>query len=906
MEEFNRSAKISAVKSKLKVFFVFLASMLFVAAVQAAYNAADNAADPAYTGGWLPGCNGGTGFGVWSFDKDSSQYNIGISPGIDVSNQSWAVTAEYGTSAIRPFAGGNLAAGQMVRAAWTLPGTNAANSQIRLLDSGNNPVIIALLNGGYLGVATNNVWGPGASAPWATNGTSLQVAFTLTGTNTISLTVVSGVNSAGLSNLVFTGNISAVAFFVDGANNANLPNKTAYFNSLSVSGGLNQVAPPVFNPTGGPLTNGQLISISTTTAGAAIRYTLDGIHPNSTTGTVYSGSLSPSLTRPLTVNAIAYKAGMADSPVTSATYNPPASMAVGNNLDGVVDWSTAWPFADVFKRTRTWMTRNLDGSGAWDSGYSSLIPVDTNGWPTGVPFTVNGTNQMVHTILVNLDEPGTYNLIYQGTGNLLFGWSPGSTANLTATGGVQTFSFTVTATNSSAWLEIHGSAANDYLRNIHLVLTNHLATYATQPFHPQFLQRLQPFRCLRFMDWGAMNGSPLVSWTNRTTPGYYTQANPYGVALEHMIQLCNTLQKDAWICIPHLADDNYVQQTAQLLRDNLIPYLKIYIEYSNETWNGQFAQTAYVQTQGVNRNLDPNAYTAGQKYVALRSAQIWNIFSQAFGSAANSRLVKVLSTQSANTGVTDMRLAGLLDTNINPTAVMPDALAIAPYFGQAFTPSDLPPNAPYPTVDFVLTNLAVQSIAAQQSQVSAQKAIADAHGWSLVCYEGGQTFQGIYGAENDTNLTAILTAANRDPRMFDRYTEYLNLLKAQGVSLFNNFSYCSSWSKWGFWGSLEYQDQPTNQAPKYAALVQWIAANPVVSAPVTLAALVTNNVLQLTYSPVVGGNSYSLLSNTNLAGGVWAPPVTLAGWQTNGNQVSVTDNDANRPQKFYRLQISSP
>ena len=54
-----------------------------------------------------------------------------------------------------------------------------------------------------------------------------------------------------------------------------------------------------------------------------------------------------------------------------------------------------------------------------------------------------------------------------------------------------------------------------------------------------------------------------------------------------------------------------------------------------------------------------------------------------------------------------MRLAGLQNTNVNPTGVMPDVLAIAPYFGTFFTPANIPPNAPYPTVDYVLTNLAV-------------------------------------------------------------------------------------------------------------------------------------------------------------------------------------------------------
>lgn len=580
------------------------------------------------------------------------------------------------------------------------------------------------------------------------------------------------------------------------------------------------------------------------------------------------------------------------------------SMAVGNNLDGVVDWSTSWPFVDVFNRTRTWMTRNLDGSGAWDSGFGSLVPLDTNGWPTTVPFAVNGTNQLVHTIITELNEPGTYNFIYQGTGSLVFGWYPGSTVNITATGGTKSYSFTAVS-NTEAWVEIHSSASNDYLRNFHIVLTNYLATYQTQPFHPLFLQRLQPFKCFRFMDWGNMNGSMLTSWSNRTTPGYYTQANPNGVALEYMIQLCNTLQKDAWICIPHMADDNYVRQAAQMLHDNLIPYLRIYIEYSNETWNGGFPQTAYVQAQGVSLNLDPSPYTAGQKYAAMRSAQIWNIFDQVFGGSASNRLVKVLATQSGYAGVTTMRLAGLQNTNINPTRIMPDVLAIAPYFGTQFTPAQIPPNAPYPTVDDILTNLAVQAISNQQSQIIAQRFIAAAQGWGMVCYEAGQTYEGVNGAENDTNLTAICTAANRDPRMFDRYTDYMNMLQGQHISLANNFAYCSSWSKWGSWGSLEFQDEPTNAAPKYAALVNWVAANPFAISPVTLSAAWTNNSVRLAYGPVAGGATYALVSSASLAAG-WSSPATLSGWQTNGNQISVTDGVPGGSQKFYRVQISSP
>ena len=52
-----------------------------------------------------------------------------------------------------------------------------------------------------------------------------------------------------------------------------------------------------------------------------------------------------------------------------------------------------------------------------------------------------------------------------------------------------------------------------------------------------------------------------------------------------------------------------------------------------------------------------------------------------FGSESADRLLKVLATQSCNPYVTELRMTALLDPTINPFGVMPDVLAIAPYFG---------------------------------------------------------------------------------------------------------------------------------------------------------------------------------------------------------------------------------
>ena len=52
----------------------------------------------------------------------------------------------------------------------------------------------------------------------------------------------------------------------------------------------------------------------------------------------------------------------------------------------------------------------------------------------------------------------------------------------------------------------------------------------------------------------------------------------------------NMLDKDLWVNVPHKASDDYVRNLAQLLKDNLEPDRVVYVEYSNEVWNGIFDQ----------------------------------------------------------------------------------------------------------------------------------------------------------------------------------------------------------------------------------------------------------------------------------------------------------------------------
>jgi hypothetical protein len=95
----------------------------------------------------------------------------------------------------------------------------------------------------------------------------------------------------------------------------------------------------------------------------------------------------------------------------------------------------------------------------------------------------------------------------------------------------------------------------------------------------------------------------------------------------------------------------------------------------------------------------------------------------------------------------------------------------------------------------------------------------------LVAYEAGQSLIGYLGVENNDTITALFTAANRDARMGQIYTDYLNMWKSYGGGMLNHYLNCLNYSKWGYWGSLERLDQYPATATKYMALQRFIEDN---------------------------------------------------------------------------------
>ena len=79
-----------------------------------------------------------------------------------------------------------------------------------------------------------------------------------------------------------------------------------------------QVAAPVFSPAPGTYASALSVAITSATTGAFIRYTMDGSTPTASVGTLYSGPVPVGSTT--TLKAMAFKAAMDDSSVTSGTY----------------------------------------------------------------------------------------------------------------------------------------------------------------------------------------------------------------------------------------------------------------------------------------------------------------------------------------------------------------------------------------------------------------------------------------------------------------------------------------------------------------------------------------------------------------------------------------------------------
>jgi hypothetical protein len=515
-------------------------------------------------------------------------------------------------------------------------------------------------------------------------------------------------------------------------------------------------------------------------------------------------------------------------------------IAVGMNLENVVDWSPAWTFTDAFKASRPWIAQAVNtvtGETIWDTGAARPLALDANGNVTSLATWTNAAGQTMRQMAGTLmfrdtgaaHPAGVYRAEWDGTGTVTFGFDARTIASGRTPAGRNFADLLVTPGSDGIFMRIEATSAADPVRNFNVWMPDWGGrSFAGQrwqpgaafsPFHPLFLERLAPFKTIRFMGMQETNSSDIRTWADRRdaldirqgsgSGGTASEPVVNGMALEYMVQLANDLDADPWFNMPHMADDGFVRSFATYVRDHLEPGRRAYVEWSNEIWNfgWGFEASHWVQEQTglpIYAGLD-NWQVAGRE--AKRDLDIWT---EVFAGQTQ-RLVRVAAGWAAVDWVTN-RVVESMGGSF-------DAIAIAPYI----TPTD-DQRAGYSaatTVDRVLAD--TRSNIATSLEWTANHARL-AREWStrlgreiaLVAYEGGSHLDGRGAAYQDA-----FYAATNDPRMGDIYRDYLRGLDAAGMTLFVDFQLTgqAGAAPWGDFAKLHRMDQPLDTAFRYAAVV---------------------------------------------------------------------------------------
>ncbi len=505
------------------------------------------------------------------------------------------------------------------------------------------------------------------------------------------------------------------------------------------------------------------------------------------------------------------------------------STAIGMNLAGISYYGSQFPFLDRYKTSGSWTAR--------DKNYTPLgsPPLDANGYPTAMPSSATNMYAMIELDPASLSMPDVYVLRY--TGEATFDIS--SSQVISKKPGEIVFKY---SGGNQAQFSINSINAANPPSNIHIVRQDQLAMFdAGEIFNPAFLDKISPFADLRFMDWGATNGSGQTTWDSRTT---VNSASWSTVPIEVMVALANKTHTDMWYNVPAQADDAYVTKAMQYIHDNLDPALKVKVEYSNEVWNFGFAQSHYalemgdklfgkdVNGDGKIDSSNPAEHVGDgyMQYYGYRSAQIATIAKSIF-SDAPSREQGVLATQTAYTGLENSILKGV--ARVGNVSKLFDDYAITTYFDMNNATEDqLLSWARSGSSGLDAAFAALKGNLAYYKTVEQyQGAVASKLGLNLVAYEGGISMTSYqYSAAAQPEIQAFMEKINTDPRMADLYKIMAADFTAAGGTLLNAFNNVGASSKWGEWGALD--STYDTGSVKYDVLVALAKAGNVAAAPV--------------------------------------------------------------------------
>ncbi len=496
---------------------------------------------------------------------------------------------------------------------------------------------------------------------------------------------------------------------------------------------------------------------------------------------------------------------------------------IGINVNAPVDWTTSYPFVDIFRVSRPFFAE--DGA---------EVTFDAHGWIETFNGRGSVSSPMFWDIPPHMLPRGDYVVRWEGNGKMQFGCADvkqqeKNRAVIHLGGG-----------ECGLYLKIKQSDDKNPVRNIRITMPGGICagdpyrqvfdaqacgegkylpfeSHAREiVFNPAFLRFLKDFSVLRFMDAGDTNDSEIERWDERPTWADATWQDR-GFPVEVIVKLGNILQRDIWVTLPHKADDDYVRRYAEYVKAHLDPGLNVFIEYSNEVWNGMFSQNRYAREKGVEKKLDENMYHAGWRYYSERSVEIFRIWEAVFGGA--DRLVRVMATQTVDPWMSNLLLSH------KDAWKHTDVLAVAAYFGVDMEREDAPDLRKL-SQEQLIEHVSKVELPRLLVKLKKNREVAAKYDLPLVAYEGGQHFVGVGDDVNDPQIMALYTGANRNPAIKRLYDELYRGWRHIGGTLFVHYASPSLYSKWGSWGIKEYLYEPREEAPKYDATMKFIENNP--------------------------------------------------------------------------------
>jgi hypothetical protein len=480
---------------------------------------------------------------------------------------------------------------------------------------------------------------------------------------------------------------------------------------------------------------------------------------------------------------------------------------VGVNTDRLVNYSPACPTIDAIKTSQRFGSVRNPGDGK--------VALDADGWPIE-DFSV----------LVHADVPGVagvYKLSCDGKADVSGFWGRTTVANVKYDGKQTTADVHYRGGGAMA---ITFSNTSGGVRDIKLLRPGYDSDAAV--FTDHYLASKAPFGAVRLMNWTLTNDSKVSRWDDRCKPTD-AQWSIKGGPWEPWLDYAAKYHKDLWLNVPHLADDEYVRNLAQLCKERLgdAP-VHLYLEHTNEYWNWQFKQAKWVDAEAKKRadewQLNEPATSPGNlrhRYHAKRTLDIARIFREVFGEQ-DARIRPVLTGQLANPGATEDAVAWI-ERNHGPAKQFIYGVAPAQYFGNwaekinrvDLTPQDLAEH---------LVKAAQHPAKAESKTGAAQRRfhdLAKKNGIRSMAYEGGVDLghpPGKMSKEVLARFLAARTAAQFLPEAGEAVAAHLDWWFSTGGDEYFYYKDFSIYNKSGFFG---LSNDPTKiDTPKYQAAIE--------------------------------------------------------------------------------------